>query len=64
MKNTEESITSAEMAALDENCKFFGLLPLQLMENAGANIADEIRKRFTAKGNGYAEHVKVTILPG
>ncbi|KAF5431364.1 NAD(P)H-hydrate epimerase [Candidatus Methanophagaceae archaeon] len=64
MSITEESITSAEMAALDENCKFFGLLPLQLMENAGANIADEIRKRFTAKGNGYAEHVKVTILAG
>ena len=64
MKNTEESITSAEMAALDENCKFFGLLPLQLMENAGANIADEVRKRFTAKGDGYAEPVKVTILAG
>jgi len=64
MNITEESITSAEMAALDENCKFFGLLPLQLMENAGANIADEIRKRFAAKGNSNAEPVKVTILAG
>jgi len=64
MSITEESITSAEMAALDENCKFFGLLPLQLMENAGANIADEVRKRFTTKGNGHAEPVKVTILAG
>ncbi|MFZ2071189.1 MAG: NAD(P)H-hydrate dehydratase [Halobacteriota archaeon] len=58
----EESITSGEMAALDENCEFRGLLPLQLMENAGAEIAHELKKRFPAKR--HAEHVKVTILAG
>jgi hydroxyethylthiazole kinase-like uncharacterized protein yjeF len=51
-------ITSEEMAALDENCKFFGLIPLQLMENAGANVANEIKKRFTGEG------MSVTILAG
>jgi len=51
-------ITSEEMAALDENCKFFGLIPLQLMENAGANVANEIKKRFTG------EKTSVTILAG
>ena len=46
------------MAALDENCKFYGLIPLQLMENAGANVANEIKKRFTSKGTS------VTIVAG
>ncbi len=36
------SISSEEMNALDANCKYFGLLPLQLMENAGAALAREI----------------------
>jgi len=62
MKKTEEQITSAEMAALDENCKFFGLLPSQLMENAGANIAGELKKRFTTRGKDKT--LKVTILAG
>ena len=51
-------ITSEEMAALDENCKFYGLIPLQLMENAGANVANEIKKRFTGEGTS------VTIVAG
>ena len=51
-------ITSEEMAALDENCKFYGLIPIQLMENAGANVANEIKKRFTSKGTS------VTIVAG
>ena len=51
-------ITSEEMAALDENCKFYGLIPIQLMENAGANVANEIKKRFTGKGTS------VTIVAG
>jgi NAD(P)H-hydrate epimerase len=55
-----EGITSEEMAALDENCKFFGLSPLQLMENAGAGIANEIKKRFE-RGE---EKVKITIIAG
>jgi hydroxyethylthiazole kinase-like uncharacterized protein yjeF len=51
-------ITSEEMAALDENCKFYGLIPSQLMENAGANVANEIKKRFSGKGTS------VTIVAG
>ncbi|MBA7526188.1 Bifunctional NAD(P)H-hydrate repair enzyme Nnr [subsurface metagenome] len=50
-------ITSEEMAALDENCKFFGLSPLQLMENAGAEVAKAVKKKFRGS-------VKVTILAG
>jgi hydroxyethylthiazole kinase-like uncharacterized protein yjeF len=56
----EAYITAEEMAALDENCGFFGLIPLQLMENAGAQLATEIRKRFERKENT----AKVTILAG
>ncbi|MHC1635849.1 MAG: NAD(P)H-hydrate dehydratase [Candidatus Methanospirareceae archaeon] len=52
-----EEITSEEMAALDENCDFFGLSRLQLMENAGASIAREIKKRF---GKGES----ITIVAG
>lgn len=51
-------ITSEEMAALDENCKFYGLIPIQLMENAGANVANEVKKRFTSKGTS------VTVVAG
>jgi hydroxyethylthiazole kinase-like uncharacterized protein yjeF len=89
MKNDEECgapphdpvrayITSEEMAALDANCKFFGLSPLQLMENAGAEVAKEIKNRFECgappydpaspvrayKGKSKEEVVKVTILAG
>ena len=35
-------ISREEMQAVDANCQYFGLLPLQLMENAGAAIAREI----------------------
>ena len=41
-------ITAAEMSALDENCKAFGLSTLQLMENAGSAVAKEIARRFKA----------------
>ncbi|MGB3459619.1 MAG: NAD(P)H-hydrate dehydratase [Halobacteriota archaeon] len=51
-------ITSEAMAALDENCKFYSLIPIQLMENAGANVANEIKKRFTGEGTS------VTIVAG
>ncbi len=71
-------ITSEEVAALDENCKFFGLSPLQLMENAGAGVAKEIKNRFECgapphdpaspvmayKGKRKEDVVKVTILAG
>lgn len=43
------SISGAKMGAIDANCSYFGLLPIQLMENAGAALAREIRKRSTGK---------------
>jgi hydroxyethylthiazole kinase-like uncharacterized protein yjeF len=64
MKEKEAYITAEEMAALDENCSFFGLAPLQLMENAGANIATEIKKRFEDNGSSEEKSVKVTIVAG
>ncbi|KAF5418657.1 MAG: ADP-dependent (S)-NAD(P)H-hydrate dehydratase [Candidatus Methanogaster sp.] len=42
--NTE--ITSSEMRRVDANCGDLGLLPLQLMENAGASVARAIRAGF------------------
>ncbi|MBN1454672.1 MAG: NAD(P)H-hydrate dehydratase [Methanomicrobia archaeon] len=63
MKATE-AITAEEMAALDENCGYFGLVPLQLMENAGAQLAAEIRKRFMSGKNSAGGAVKVTMLAG
>src|SRR5512137_1671184 len=45
-------ISAEEMNALDCNCRYFGLLPLQLMENAGAALAREIMVR--AKGKRIA----------
>ncbi len=41
-----EVITSRDMQILDINCEYFGLSRLQLMENAGKAVADEIVKRF------------------
>ena len=35
-------ISAVEMQALDSNCRYLGLLPLQLMENAGAALAREV----------------------
>jgi NAD(P)H-hydrate epimerase len=51
-----EPITSAEMNAIDRNCAYFGLSSLQLMENAGAGIANTIKERFDGG--------KVTIIAG
>ncbi len=56
----EEALSSAEMAAIDENCKFFGLSSAQLMENAGAGIANVIKRKF----EGKAKNVKVTVMAG
>ncbi|MGA9100311.1 MAG: NAD(P)H-hydrate dehydratase [Methanotrichaceae archaeon] len=42
-------ITSEGMKALDINCKYFGLLPLQLMENAGAALAHELMSMASGK---------------
>jgi ADP-dependent NAD(P)H-hydrate dehydratase / NAD(P)H-hydrate epimerase len=43
------SISPEEMNALDANCRYFGLLPLQLMENAGAALAREIKAMAIGK---------------
>lgn len=50
------SISADEMNAIDSNCRYFGLLPLQLMENAGAAIAREAAAR--ARGR------RITIVAG
>jgi len=42
----ENFITSREMRALESNAEYFGLSQLQLMENAGHNVASEIATRF------------------
>lgn len=43
------AISPEEMTALDANCRYFGLLPLQLMENAGAALAREVSSRTKGK---------------
>jgi hydroxyethylthiazole kinase-like uncharacterized protein yjeF len=44
--DTKNSITSREMHALELNTEYFGVSRLQLMENAGHNVALEIASRF------------------
>ncbi|HIE31657.1 MAG TPA: NAD(P)H-hydrate dehydratase [Methanosarcinales archaeon] len=39
-------ITAFEMRRIDRNCEGIGLLPIQLMENAGAHVARVVRTRF------------------
>jgi hydroxyethylthiazole kinase-like uncharacterized protein yjeF len=45
-KETSPSISSREMRALEANAEYFGISLLQLMENAGRNVAEEISARF------------------
>ena len=45
-KKHAEAITSREMRALEVNAEYFGISLLQLMENAGRNVATEIISRF------------------
>ena len=45
-KESGFSISSREMRALETNAEYFGISLLQLMENAGRNIADETSSRF------------------
>ncbi len=52
------TISSNEMKALEMNAEYFGISPIQMMENAGNAIAREIVKRFTS------ENTHVTILVG
>jgi len=42
-------ITTREMRALEINAEYFGISKLQLMENAGRNVAVEISARFRPK---------------
>lgn len=39
-------ISSSRMKAIDRNCESFGLMPIQLMENAGAAVAQSIREKL------------------
>jgi hydroxyethylthiazole kinase-like uncharacterized protein yjeF len=41
-----EFVTSREMHALELNSEYFGVSRLQLMENAGRNVASEVATRF------------------
>ena len=50
------SLLPEEMQAIDTNCRYFGLLPLQLMENAGAGLAREIEN--------FAVDKKIAIVAG
>ncbi|TQD28335.1 NAD(P)H-hydrate dehydratase [Methanolobus vulcani] len=42
------SVTSSKMRAIDANCAYIGLSPVQLMENAGAAIAREIISKISS----------------
>jgi NAD(P)H-hydrate epimerase len=42
-------ITTNEMRALETNAEYYGITKLQLMENAGRNVAAEVSSRFKPK---------------
>jgi len=46
-KKNADAITSREMRALEVNAEYFGISLLQLMENAGRNVAEEVVSRFS-----------------
>src|SRR3990172_2217246 len=50
-KTTVPAISSREMRALEMNAEYFGISLLQLMENAGRNVAAEIAGRFPERGS-------------
>src|SRR5208283_4457925 len=45
-KNQNFTISSSAMRALETNAEYYGISLLQLMENAGCNVAQEITSRF------------------
>ena len=51
-----DAITSARMAAIDANCEYLGVKRLQLMENAGAAVANAVKSRIKSG--------KVAIIAG
>jgi NAD(P)H-hydrate epimerase len=42
----DDSVTSREMRAIELNCEYLGVSALQLMENAGRAVAQEVMSRF------------------
>ncbi len=46
MQTKNEPITSREMRALEANAEYYGISLLQLMENAGSSVAQEVIARF------------------
>jgi len=46
-KKKANAVTSREMRALEVNAEYFGVSLLQLMENAGRNVAEEVTSRFS-----------------
>ena len=40
------SLSSSEIAILDSNSEYLGVSTIQLMENAGRSVADEVEARF------------------
>lgn len=56
-KTKTQLITSREMRALETNAEYYGISLLQLMENAGRNVAQEIVSRF-------ADDRKVVVFCG
>jgi hydroxyethylthiazole kinase-like uncharacterized protein yjeF len=48
-KENTQHILSREMRALEVNAEYFGITMLQLMENAGRNVAAEVASRFSQK---------------
>ena len=42
----DESLTSREFRAVDMNSSYYGVSTLQLMENAGRAVAEEVERRF------------------
>jgi len=52
------SLTSREMLALELNSEYFGVSKLQLMENAGRSVAEEVANRFKP------DKTRVTVFCG
>jgi NAD(P)H-hydrate epimerase len=56
-KNKTCFISSREMRALEANAEYYGISLLQLMENAGRNVAEEVMSRF-------AKEKKIVVFCG
>jgi hydroxyethylthiazole kinase-like uncharacterized protein yjeF len=56
-KDRDQYILSREMRALEVNAEYFGITLLQLMENAGRNVAAEVASRFP-------KQQKITVFCG